>query len=415
MTYRQSWRYFRRYLLIFLIDTVMPLTDIAIKKALPREKPYKLTDGEGMYLLVNSKGKYWRLDYRHLGKRKTLALGTYPTVSLADARDRKNTAKKTLSNGIDPSSLKKETRLAAMKANAITFELVSREWHLKNKPKWSDKNAARTISALERYVFPFIGNSPISNIKPSELLDVIRKIENRGNIQTAHRVMRNCGQVFRYAMATDRATVDITIPLKGSLTPIVERHHASITQPKRIGQLLRDIDEYDGLFVTKCALQLAPLLFVRPGELRQSEWTEFNLDDAEWKIPPQKMKMKVTHIVPLSEQALKIIKSLQPHTGHCKYLFPSLRSPNRSMSDNTLNAALRRLGYNKDEMTAHGFRSMASTILHEQGWPHDVVERQLAHADRNKVSSAYNYADYLPKRKEMMQEWANYLEGLKNV
>lgn len=391
----------------------MPLTDIAIKKAQPRDKPYKLTDGEGMYLLVTSTGKYWRMDYRYLGKRKTLALGTYPTVTLADARDRKNTARKTLSNGVDPSNLKKEIRLEAIKTNAITFELVAREWHLKNSPAWSVKNAARTISAFERYVFPFIGNSPISSIKPFELLETIRKIEKRGNIQTAHRVFRNCGQVFRYAMATDRATNDITIPLKGSLTPIVEQHHPSITDPKRIGYLLRDIDDYEGLFVTKCALQLAPLLFVRPGELRQAEWSEFNLDAAEWKIPSQKMKMKVTHIVPLSKQALKIIKCLQPHTGHCKYLFPSLRSPDRSMSDNTVNAALRRLGYDKDEMTGHGFRSMASTILHEQGWPHDVIERQLAHAERNKVSSAYNYADYLPKRREMMQSWSDYLCGLK--
>lgn len=391
----------------------MPLTDIAIKKAQQQDKPYKLSDGEGMYLFVTSTGKYWRLDYRHLGKRKTLALGVYPTVTLAEARERKNVARKTLSNGVDPSNLKKEIRLEAIKSNAITFQLVAKEWHLKHSPKWSVKNAARTLSALEKYVFPFIGKAPISDIRPFELLETIRKIEKRGNVQTAHRVMRNCGQVFRYAMATDRATSDITLPLKGSLTPIVEHHHPSITDPKKIGYLLRDIDEYDGLFVTKCALQLAPLLFVRPGELRQAEWAEFNLDEAEWKIPPQKMKMKVTHIVPLAKQVVDIIKNLHPHTGHCKYLFPSLRSPDRSMSDNTVNAALRRLGYDKGEMTGHGFRSMASTILHEQGWPHDAIERQLAHAERNKVSSAYNYADYLPKRKEMMQEWADYLDELK--
>lgn len=393
----------------------MPLTDIAIKKAQHRDKPYKLSDGEGMYLLITSTGKYWRMDYRYLGKRKTIALGKYPTVTLSDARDRKNSARKTLSNGIDPSNLKKEIRLEAIKTNAITFELVAREWHKKNSPVWSVKNAARTISAFERFIFPFIGNSPISTIKPIEFLETIKKIEKRGNIQTAHRVFRNCGQVFRYAMATDRASSDITIPLKGSLTPIVEKHHSSITDPKKIGHLLKNIDEYDGLFVTKCALQLAPLLFVRPGELRQAEWAEFNLDASEWKIPANKMKMKmkVTHIVPLSKQAMKIIKDLQPHTGHCKYLFPSLRSPDRCMSDNTVNAALRRLGYGKEEMTGHGFRSMASTILHEHGWPHDAIERQLAHAERNKVSSAYNYADYLPKRKEMMQKWADYLDTLK--
>ena len=391
----------------------MALTDIAVKSAKPQDKPYKLTDGDGMYLLVTATGKYWRLDYRYLGKRKTLAIGVYPIITLADARERRHEARKSLANNVDPSESKVSARKEAIRNASVTFELVAREWHQKNTVKWTPKNTVRTLSLLERAIFPYIGKLPIADIKPSELLETIQLIERRGNIQTAHRAMMNCGQVFRYAMATDRASKDISFVLRGSLTPIVEKHHASIQDPKKIGLLLRDIDEYDGLFVTKCALKLAPLLFVRPGELRQAEWSEFNLDEAEWKIPAEKMKMKSVHIVPLSNQALEIIKELKNHTGHVKYLFPGLRSSDRAMSDNTVNAALRRLGYDKDEMSGHGFRSMASTILHEQGWPHDAIERQLAHADRNKISAAYNYADYLPKRKEMMQKWADYLDELK--
>jgi integrase len=392
----------------------MALTDITIKAAKPKDKTYKLSDGEGMYLLVTSTGKYWRFDYRFLAKRKTLAIGVYPTISLSDARERRNEARKSLANNVDPSELKVSERKAAIRNASVTFELVAREWHQKNTVKWSTKNTVRTLSLFERTIFPFIGKLPIADIKPSDLLETIQRIEKRGNIQTAHRAMMNCGQVFRYAMATDRASKDVSFVLRGSLTPIVEKHHASIQDPKKIGHLLRDIDEYDGLFVTKCALRLAPLFFVRPGELRQAEWSEFNLDEAEWKIPAHKMKMKSVHIVPLSNQALEILNELKQHTGHVKYLFPGLRSSDRAMSENTVNAALRRLGYGKDEMSGHGFRSMASTILHEQGWAHEAIERQLAHADRNKISAAYNYADYLSKRKEMMQQWADYLDELKN-
>jgi integrase len=391
----------------------MPLTDIVVKSAKPKEKPYKLSDAESLYLLVSAAGKYWRYDYRYLGKRKTLALGIYPTISLAEARDGKNAAKKLLANGIDPSKSKITKHKEALRNAAITFEVVAREWHAKNATKWSPKNTARTLSLLERNIFPFIGNIPVADVKPSDLLETIQRIEKKGNIQTAHRAMMNCGQIFRYAMATDRADRDITFVLRGSLTPIVETHHASITDPKKIGHLLRDMDSYDGLFITKCALRLAPLLFVRPGELRHAEWAEFNFELAEWKIPASKMKMGAVHIVPLSKQAIKILYELKEHTGHLRYLFPSVRTPDRPISDNTVNAALRRLGYDRSEMTGHGFRSMASTILHEHGWPHDAIERQLAHAERNKVSSAYNYADYLPKRKEMMQKWADYLDELK--
>ena len=392
----------------------MPLTDIAVRNAKPQDKPYKLTDGDGMYLLVNGTKKYWRYDYRYLGKRKTLALGVYPTITLGDARERRNISKKSLANGVDPSESKKIIRRDALHNSSITFELVAREWHQKNAKKWSEKNTARTLRLFERSIFPFIGKMPIADIKPADLLGTIRKIEARGNVQTAHRAMMNCGQVFRYAMATDRATKDISFVLRGSLMPIVEKHHATITDPKKIGYLLRDIEQYEGSFITKCALILAPLFFVRPGELRQAEWSEFDLEKAEWKIPAIKMKMKAPHIVPLSKQALKILVELKAVTGDGKYLFPSTRSSQRSMSDNTINAALRRLGYDQDEMTGHGFRSMASTLLHEQGWFHDAIERQLAHAERDKISAAYNYADHLPKRVEMMQHWSDYLDGLKS-
>ncbi len=392
----------------------MPLTDFVVKNAKPKDKPYKLTDAASLYLYVSATGKYWRYDYSYLGKRKTLALGVYPTITLAEARDGKNAARKLLANGIDPSESKITKRKEAIRNASITFESVAREWHEKNATKWSLKNTARTLSLLERNIFPFIGRIAVADVKPSDLLETIQRIEKKGNIQTAHRAMMNCGQIFRYAMATDRAHRDITIVLRGSLRPIVETHHASITDPKKIGTLLRAMDDYDGLFVTKCALRLAPLFFVRPTELRHAEWTEFNFDSAEWKIPASKMKMGSAHIVPLSMQALKILKELKEHTGHVRYLFPSVRTPDRPISDNTVNAALRRLGYDKTEMTGHGFRSMASTILHEQGWSHDAIERQLAHAERNKVTAAYNYADYLPKRKEMMQAWADYLGELRN-
>jgi len=391
----------------------MALTDTAVRNAKPTSKPYKLTDGEGLYLLINSAGKYWRFDYRYLGKRKTLAIGVYPDTSLADARERKNQARKLLANKTDPGEVKQTQKRQAKLLAANTFEAVAREWHIKQSAKWTAQTASRTISLLERSIFPYIGKTPIAQVTAAELLHTIQKIEKRGNIETAHRAMQTCGQVFRYAIATGRAQADLSLVLKGALIPVVEKHHASITDAKLVGDLLRTLDGYDGAFITKCALKLAPLLFVRPGELRQAEWAEFDLDAGEWRLPANKMKMKAVHIVPLAKQAIEELRELQLHTGAGRYVFPGLRTTDRPMSENTVNAALRRLGYEKDEMTGHGFRSMASTILHEQGWPHEAIERQLAHAERNKVSAAYNYAEHLPKRREMMQAWADYLDGLK--
>ncbi|SFN32216.1 Integrase [Nitrosospira briensis] len=407
----------------------MPLSDLAVRNAKPADKPYKLTDGDGLYLLVNSAGKYWRYDYRYLGKRKTLAFGVYPDVPLATrvekdeetgrtrkvtgARELREEARQLLAQRIDPGTIKQARKREEKELAASTFESVAREWHEKQSTNLEPKTAARILSILRRNIFPAIGNTPIAQVTAANLLSTIQKIEKRGTVSTAHRAMQYCGQIFRYAIATGRAQADLSLVLKGALTPFKEKHHASITDPKKIRGLLLSLDGYDGSFITKSALRIAPLVFVRPVELRHAEWSEIDSDAAEWRIAAGKMKMKAVHLVPLSSQALTILRELHPHTGEGRFVFPSVRSYSRPMSENTVNAALRRLGYEKNEMTGHGFRSMASTILHEQGWPHEAIERQLAHAERNKVSAAYNYAEHLPKRREMMQAWADYLDELR--
>ena len=393
----------------------MSLTDPAIRNAKPGEKPIKLADEKGLYLLiVPAGGKWWRLDYRFAGKRKTLSMGTYPEVSLKEARDKRDDARKQLAQGIDPGETRKAMK-AAQSAEADTFEVVAREWHTKFSPTWTPEHGERIIRRFERDIFPWMGKRPIREITAPELLAALRRIESRGALDTAHRAHQNCGQVFRYAVATGRADRDPSGDLRGALPPVRDKHHASITDPKGIGELLRAIDDYRGSFVTQCAMRLAPLVFVRPGELRSAEWSEFDFDKAEWRIPGEKMKMRDPHIVPLSTQAAAILLELQPLTGRGRYVFPSARTPNgdRCMSENAVLAALRRLGYTKDEMTGHGFRSMASTLLNEQGWHRDAIERQLAHTERNAVRAAYNYAKHLPERRKMMQAWADYLDGLK--
>jgi integrase len=394
------------------LEFSMALTDTAVRNAKPREKAYKLFDGGGLFLMVNPNGsRYWRLKYRFNGKEKLLALGVYPDVSLKSARDRRDEARTKIADGIDPSELKKAEK--ASQSNADSFETVSREWWSQREPHWSKTHSSRIILRLKKDVFPWIGSRPIGEISAPELLTVLRRIENRGAIETAHRIHQSCGQIFRYAVATGRTERDPSADLKGALPPTRQRHHASITDPKKIGELLRAVDGYEGSFVTRCALQLAALTFVRPGELRHAEWSEIDIDKAEWRIPAEKMKMRVAHIVPLSRQAIQVLQELKPLTGRGKYVFPGVRSIRRPMSENTVNAALRRLGYTKDEMTGHGFRSMASTILNEQGWHRDAIERQLAHAERNSVRAAYNYAEHLPERIKMTQSWADYLDGLK--
>jgi len=392
----------------------MPLTDTTIRNAKAKEKQYKLSDERGLYLLVGKTGrKYFRFDYRFFGKRKTMALGVYPDVSLAEARERRDEARKLIQKGVDPSQLKKEAKKMLKELVVNNFEAIAREWFEKNTNIWTKKHSSTVIRRLEFNVFPLVGSRPIKLITAPELLEVLRKIESRGAIETAHRVKQICGQVFRYAIATGRAERDPSADLKGALTPVESKSMATITNPQKIGGLLRAIDDYDGQIMTMCALRLAPLTFVRPGELRHAEWSEIDLDNAAWKIPAHKMKMKLPHIVPLSKQAVDILLEIKPITGNGRYIFPSLRSTARPMSNNTVNAALRRMGYAKDEMTGHGFRAMASTVLNEQGWPSDVIERQLAHVEGNSVRAAYNHAQHLPERQKMMQAWADFLDVLR--
>ena len=389
----------------------MPLTDISIKAAKPAAKPVKLFDAGGLFLIVTpAGGKWWRLKYRFQGRAKTLSLGTYPLVGLKDARERRDELRRQLARGIDPGVVRK----ACKESQANTFEALALEWHAKFKHTWTAEHAERIRARLKADVFPWLGAKSIRDITAPELLAVVRRIEARGALDTAHRALANCGQVFRYAIATGRAEHDPSGDLRGALPSVKPKHHASITDTKAIGALLRAIDGYQGHSVTRCALQLAPLVFVRPGELRAAEWQEFDLDNAEWRIPGSRMKMRTTHIVPLSHQAVAILRELYPLTGRGKYVFPSLRTGDRPMSENTVNAALRRLGYDKSEMTGHGFRSMASTLLNEQGWHHDAIERQLAHIERNAVRGAYNYAEHLPERRRMLQFWADYLDGLRS-
>jgi len=393
----------------------MALTNNEVKNAKPRDKAYKLSDGNGLFLLVATNGsKYWRFKYRFNGKEKLLALGVYDDVTLAEARLRRNKSRDSLTHGVDPGHLKQEKKRLGKIAAENSFESIAREWHTKFSIKWTPKHSARIISQFEKEIFPWLGTRAITQITAPELLAALRRTESRGALETAHRAHQTCSQVFRYAIATGRAERDPSSDLRGALPPSRKKHYASLTNIKAVGNLLRAINEYQGHFVTKCALRLAPLLFARPGELRHAEWSEFDFENAEWRIPGEKMKMRVTHIVPLSTQAITILRTLQPLTGQRKYVFPCVRTPSRPMSENTVNAGLRRLGYTKEEMTGHGFRSMASTLLNEQGWNRDAIERQLAHAERNNIRAAYNYAEYLPERRKMMQHWADYLDELAN-
>jgi integrase len=391
----------------------MPLTDLAVRNAKLSDKSIKLSDGFGLYLLITKTGKYWRMNYRFAGKQKTLAFGTYPEVSLSNARDRVSEARKQLLNDIDPSLVKAVKKLSKLEAAENTFQAVANEWYAKKLATWAPTTANKVKRYLEKDVFPILGKRPIKDINSPDLLMVLRKVESRGALELAHRIREYSGQVFRYAVATGRCQRDPSGDLRGALPPVKSKHHASITEPKKIGELLRAIDGFNGSFITKCALQLAPLVFLRPGELRHAEWSEIDFENSEWRIAAEKMKMRDKHIVPLSKQAIEILEAIKLLTGQGRYIFPSVRTYKRPMSENTVNAALRRLGFEKHEMTGHGFRSMASTLLHEQGWPHEAIERQLAHAERNSVSAAYNYAQHLQKRREMMQHWADYLDGLK--
>lgn len=392
----------------------MKLTDTKIRTAKPRERPYKLFDGGGLYLLVGAQkdgtaGRYWRLKYRVRGKEKVLAIGVYPEIGLREAREARDDAKKLLVRGTDPGDKKRTDKIV----QSDTLKAVAEEWLGLQAKKLSDVTLGKARWMLETFIYPRLGEKLIAEIKAPDLLAALRTIEAKGKHETATRTKQRVGQVMRYAIATGRAERDITADLRGALAPVPTKNRAAITDPVQVGELLRAIGGYQGEPATTAALKLAPLTFVRPGELRGAEWREFNLKGAEWRIPGERMKMGDAHIVPLSSQAVEILTGLHLLTGNGKLLFPSLRSRERPMSENTLNAALRRLGYTTEQMTAHGFRAMASTLLNEQGFPPDVIELQLAHAERNKVRAAYNRAQRLEERRKMMQAWADYLDGLK--
>lgn len=398
----------------------MSLTATRINAAKPRKKPYKLGDSGGLFLLVSpSGGRWWRFKYRHDGKAKLISLGIYPETSLAQAREGRDAARRQLSTGVDPSAARQAQKAARAMASANSFEVVAREWFEKQRTNWVQGHADKIIARLERDVFPYIGRLPIADVTGPAILATIRRIEDRGRHETAHRALQNIGQIIRYAMATHRADRDPTYKLHEALRPLprsAKKHFASIRDPKRIPALLTALDGYEGSPVTRAALRLAPLLFVRPGELRHAEWAEVSLDGEQpvWRIPAAKMKARREHIVPLAPQAVAILRELKLLTGHGRYLFPGVRSVNRPISNMTLNGALRRMGFTSDEMTTHGFRSMASTLLHEQNWPSHIIEMQLAHVERNEVKAAYNHASYLPERRKMMRAWAIYLDQLRD-
>lgn len=391
----------------------MPLTDTAIKAAKPAEKPYKLFDERGLYLSVQpTGGRWWRFKYLIDGREKLLSLGCYPDVTLAMARARRDEARSLVADHKDPSDKRKADRAA----RSEDFKSVAREWLAKQQKRLGPRTFAKKVGLFEKFLFPYIGQHPIAKITPKDMLGALKRIEDRGILETAHRARSAAGCVFRYAMATGRAERDISADLRGAIAPKVTKNRAALTDPARIGELMRRIGSYHGQPPTEAALKLAPLLFVRPGELRRAEWTEIDLEAENpiWRIQAHRMKMREEHLVPLSTQAVAILKDLHQRTGGGRHVFPSLRGDHRPLSENTINVALRGLGYGGDEMTGHGFRAMASTCLNELGFAPDVIELQLAHAERNEVRAAYNRAKRLVDRRKMMQDWADYLDKLKS-
>lgn len=392
------------------------LTDTGLKGAIKRalasgKTQVKIFDGGGLYLLVRPPSSLgWRFKYRYQGREKLLSLGTYPDTSLGMAREKCDQQRRTLASEKDPSAVRRAEKLS----HADTLGIIADKWFASRKAKGiAASTLFRDRSRFDTYIRPPLGSSPIRTITPADLLAPLRKMEAKGIHESATRTLALCGRIWRHAVSEGIADRDITHDLRGALHPVESESFAAIIEPKKVGELLRAIDGYQGQPATAFALRLLPLVFTRPGELRTAEWAEFDLDRAEWRIPGEKMKMREPHIVPLSKQVLSILKELQRHTGDGRLLFPSLRGAGRPISDNTLNAALRRLGYDGKTMVAHGFRSTASTLLNELGFPPDVIELQLAHKDKDAVRAVYNRAARLADRKVMMQKWADYLDGLK--
>jgi len=391
------------------MPTLNKLSAQAVESAQTEQRSYKLFDGGGLYLHVTPKGRYWRLKYRWGGKEKLLALGVYPDTTLKKAREKRKWARELIDDGVDPMAQRKAEKAA--RAGGDTFEEVAREW-LKRQTTLAQGTRNVTLARWERWIFPHIGRTPIDQLEPPDVLKALRRIEAEGKHETAHRMRQRIGQVCRYAIATGRATRDPTGDLRDALSPVPRKNRAAITDPDGLSVLLSAIEGYDGQPATRAALQLLALTFVRPGELRHAEWSEFDLEQALWRVPAGRMKMKREHLVPLSSQAVAILKALWPLTGHRPYMFEGNRR-GRPISDNTLTTALRTLGYSGEQMTPHGFRSTASTLLHELGWPPEVIELQLAHAQKSQVAAAYNRSARLDERRRMMQAWADYLDSLR--
>lgn len=391
------------------------LSVTAVKNAKPKDKPYKRYDEKSLYLLVSYTGKYWRMDYRFLGKRKTLALGVYPDVSLADAREKRDEARKLLAQHppVDPSENRKAVKAAMFAGAANSFEVVAREWWASYMANKAASHKDKVIRRFELYLFPWIGKKPVADITAPEVLSAVKRIENLGKLETAHRTLQTAGQVFRYAVQTGRAVRDVTADLKGALPPTVTKHMATLTDPKQVAELLRALDGFSGTFTVQSALKIAPMLFVRPGELRQAKWADIDLDAGEWRYFVS--KTKTDHLVPLPRQAVDILRELHPLSGHGVYVFQGGHSPLKPMSESAINAALKRMGYDtKTQITGHGFRAMARTILHERlDIDPYVIEHQLAHKVPDALGAAYNRTKFLEQRKAMMQIWADYLDSLK--
>jgi integrase len=394
----------------------MSLTDVTIRNTKPKDKPYKLSDSAGLYLLVNPNGsKLWRLKYRIAGKEKLLSIGAYPIISLAEAREKSLEAKKQLASNIDPSQAKKEEKLRCLINIENTFEAIASEWHYNQKQKWTARHASSVLKRMQADLFNPLGSKAINEIKAPELLAVIRIIENRGAIDIAHRALQTCGQIFRYAIATGKADRDITADLRGALKTRKKENHSRL-KANELPEFLDKLEKYEGDLQTKLALKFTLLTFVRTGEARGARWEEIDFDKKEWRIPPERMKMRELHIVPLSTQSIAVLGELQSINGNKDHLFPNRNKPKTFISENTMLYALYRMGYHS-RATVHGFRATASTILNEHGFKPDVIERQLAHSERNKVRASYNHAQYLTERKEMMQWWGNYLTSIviKNI
>jgi integrase len=391
----------------------MPLSETKARNAKPTTKPYKLADGDGMFLLVTpAGGKYWRLKYYFAGREKLLALGVFPDVGLTEARERRAQARKYLASGKDPSEIKKESKRAAIAQSTNNFETVAREYLEKRSHEWTPGHVIAKKGQIERYLLPKLGNRPIAEITALDILEVLRVVESKGILDTTKRLRQVVGQIFMYAIATGRAERNPVPDIRGALKTPVVKHHTFLNEAE-LPEYLTKLDSYNGSLLTKLALRFLLLTFVRTIELRGAQWSEFDWDKAEWRIPAERMKMKELHVVPLSKQAVATLREVQKLTGHRKYVFANGHNPATYMSENTMLYALYRMGYHS-RATGHGFRSTASTILNENGFQPDVIERQLAHGEQNHVRAAYNHAQYLPERRRMMQWWADYLDDAVN-